>query len=748
MSHYLVSAIRWGTYLALLTPLVVSRSTIFPFVLGKAVAFRVLVEVLFLLWIALILIEPARRPRRSWLACSVLAYVASALFSTVFSLNPVRAFWSNAERMEGLFGLLHFAAFFFIIATTFRGETQTWLRFLRFSVGASLLMSLAAIIQWLQLPSGIGGPWDAGTLGHPSFLSVYLVFHTAFALFLAVKAESRVARWLWAGVVPFEAFVVFLTGARGMFVGLAGALLFFACAALVLRPLHRMRPYALGLLVLLLISVSGLYLFRQSPFVLGARPLARAASVFTFRQESSVRTRLLNWEVAIRAFREHPFLGWGPEMSYAAFYRHVDPAIMSIEEAHFDRPHNKVLEVLLVSGLFGLLTYLAVFAALGRRIYRQGADDSPLNSPTARLIVSALLVAYFIQNLFIFDHHASSLMFFLTAGLLEAVQASKWRRAEDTEPSLLPLKGLPGALVVLCVALAMGYGIFVNWRHYTAARLMHQARDAPTLDQSVLALDRATREAPPFLMEIGIRFGEVVHGAERTTSPASLRKALDKGSAWVGTALAQDPLDLRGYDLLTLLLLKKANLTGETRHLDAAEEILRAALRVAPRFPSLNHNLGSVALARGDYGQAIRYGEEAIRRSPGFRRSWWFLGVVYSSRGDDGKAVSAFDRAFELGYDRHWNSIDALEGLSALYHRVERHREAAAFLSRLLKLDPKNPRHYRTLAAVYKERSDYRRARDTTEKLLSILPTLTLPQAEKAALERSAREFLFSLKKQ
>lgn len=704
-----------------------------------------LVEVLFLLWISLILLEPARRPRRSWLACAVLAYVASALLSTVFSVNPTRAFWSNAERMEGLFGLLHYVAFFFIIATTFRGETQTWLRFLRFSVGISVLMSLAAIIQWRELPSWIGSPWDAGTFGHPSFLSVYLVFHMAFAVFLAVKAERGFARWLWAGVVPFEALLVFLTGTRGMFVGLAGALLFGVCAALILRPFRPVRPYALGLLFLLLISVSGLYLFRHSPFVLGTPPLTRAASVW---QESAGRTRFLNWQAAIRAFREYPLLGWGPEMSYAAFYRHVDPAIAGIEDAHFDRPHNKVLEVLLVSGLFGLLTYLAMFAALGRTIYRQGAHESPLTSPAARLIISSLLVAYFIQNLFIFDHHGSSLMFFLTAGLLEAVQPPSWRPAEDPKPFLLPRTGFPVTLVVLCVSLAVGYGIFVNWRHYTAARLMHEARDAPTLDQSVLLLDRATREPTPFLMEIGIRFAEVVHAAERDTAPQNLHKALDMGIPWLGKALEEDPLDLRGYDALTLLLIKKASLTRETRHLDAAEEILRAALRAAPRFPSLYRDLGSVALARGDYAQAIRHGEEAVRLSPGFPRVWWLLGAVYSARGDDGKAVSSFDRAFELGYGKHRYSIGALEGLYALYYRVKRYREAAAFLSRLLELDPKNPRYYRTLAAVYKEQADYRHARGTTEKFLSILPTLTLPQAEKAELEQSAREFLLSFPKQ
>ena len=60
-------AIRFGIVLLLLTPLVVSTETAYPFVVGKAVFSRTVIEVVFVLWAVLALANPGYRPPRSWL---------------------------------------------------------------------------------------------------------------------------------------------------------------------------------------------------------------------------------------------------------------------------------------------------------------------------------------------------------------------------------------------------------------------------------------------------------------------------------------------------------------------------------------------------------------------------------------------------------------------------------------------------------------------------------------------------------
>jgi len=295
---------------------------------------------------------------------------------------------------------------------------------------------------------------------------------------------------------------------------------------------------------------------------------------------------------------------------------------------------------------------------------------------------------------------------------------------------------------VFFVALAVGYGIFLNWRHFTTARLLSEAQDATTLPQGLSALHRLARERTPFLTDIGRFSLETTERSPARADPRTLHEILDLGIIRLGEAVEQNPSDILSYRTLAGLLVRKAKLTRESRYFDVAERALRAALRRAPKFPSLYLDLGAVAVARGEYEQAIQDGEAAIRLSPRFASAWWFVGGVSYLRGDDARAVSSFDRAFELGHNRHWDVIGALEQLSVLYHRVKRYKETVAFLSRLIELDPKTPRYYLTLAAVYKEEGDSQRARETAQRLLAILPTLAITQEGKAALERSARAFL------
>src|SRR6266446_4451520 len=81
-------------------------STFFPFITGKNFTFRILVELLLLAYVVLALKDPKYRPKSSlimWTACAFVLWMALA---TVFSVDPIKSFWSNFERMDGYITLL------------------------------------------------------------------------------------------------------------------------------------------------------------------------------------------------------------------------------------------------------------------------------------------------------------------------------------------------------------------------------------------------------------------------------------------------------------------------------------------------------------------------------------------------------------------------------------------------------------------------------------------------------------------
>ena len=65
-AQLLLWAVRAGILLVLFTPLIVSTDTYFPFVVGKAIYSRSIIEVTFALWLMLIFYDPGYRLGRSW----------------------------------------------------------------------------------------------------------------------------------------------------------------------------------------------------------------------------------------------------------------------------------------------------------------------------------------------------------------------------------------------------------------------------------------------------------------------------------------------------------------------------------------------------------------------------------------------------------------------------------------------------------------------------------------------------------
>jgi O-antigen ligase len=93
---------------------------------------------------------------------------------------------------------------------------------------------------------------------------------------------------------------------------------------------------------------------------------------------------------------------------------------------YFDRAHNKPMEVLATTGIFGFLSYLSIF---GIALYFLNRLRKKKEWFLPSLALMGGLTGYFIQNIFIFDFHESYLMFFLSLAFI----SSYWLARNDRE---------------------------------------------------------------------------------------------------------------------------------------------------------------------------------------------------------------------------------------------------------------------------------------------------------------------------
>ena len=418
---------------ALLTPFFVDPQTYFPFIIGKATVFRVIVGLMLIIWSVWMFGNPYKGKNKGELFSSTLLVKAVLIFgvilfiSALFGIDFYYSFFSGNERMEGILGIWYFIAFFLVLATTFQYlEIE---KILKAQVIIGLFYSLLALISFLNWGSIIVKPTSErlmGYTGNPSFFAVYLIFNAFLALYFYFRQynfDKKIFNW-W--LIPFflQSFLIFATLTRGAMLGYLTSIILIALAIIFLskdKSLLIFKKIALSFLIFVFTITVFTFAGKNTEFVKNNSILGRFASISL--TDPTAKSRIFSAGTAWQSFLQKPLFGWGQENYEAAYITNFNPEVLKYlpEDFYFDRAHNKPMEVLATNGIFGFLSYLAIFIfAFWALTLINGSRTSLTFLPS--LALAGCLAGYFIQNVFIFDFHESYLMFFLVLAFISSLQ--------------------------------------------------------------------------------------------------------------------------------------------------------------------------------------------------------------------------------------------------------------------------------------------------------------------------------------
>ena len=491
--------------LLLLTPFVVTTGTVFPFVVGKALWSRALIEVAFALWALLALRHAAYRPPRAWLLVLAAAGLGVSALSAAFGASPQYSLWTSYERMQGVVDQAHWVALAFVLASVVRGE-GAWRVLLgtHAAAGAAVAFIVIAAAAGLEVPfygelPGFDARRASGPFGNPTWLSVCMLANLGLAAAFCARARARAsgsATLGWAILALLQLAGLVLAGSVGGYAGLLGAVAF---AAFAFAWLARGRRRLVAVAMLLMLTAGalgvGVRFFDGEPAGIvptdgpaaqwpGARPLRYVGAVDLKRP--SVQSRLAAWEAGLEGFAERPALGWGPGNFNAVFGRYGSG--YAATAVPHDQAHSKLVEVAATTGLAGLVVWLATCGfALAVPLLAARAMAPP--GRAFAVFAAAALAGYLVQLQFLFDTVAGNLftaiLLAFAARLEPDVLPPAWRarlpaRAEASIARLLrPFRRSTAQAVlgVAVVALAL-WGLAVNKTILAAADSRYVAADA------------------------------------------------------------------------------------------------------------------------------------------------------------------------------------------------------------------------------------------------------------------------------
>ncbi|MBI5401387.1 O-antigen ligase family protein, partial [Candidatus Wolfebacteria bacterium] len=354
-------------YLAPFSLAIVYQGTLFPFIVGKYVFFRAVVDLalVFFVWAwatGEIKISNLKSQISNPLVIAVSIFVLMFLLAGFFGVNPAASFWSNFERGEGAFQLIHLFIFFALLVATFRDE-KSWRKMFVVLIWVAALVIGYGLAGALHIGNFIGSNLClrfAGSLGNAAYTGTFLIFAIFYAAYLAVEEKIKFKRLFFIGLSTLFFIFLLFTQTRGALLGLGVAIIAGLSYLFFNLPKGKVKNIILALIILLIVSGGLAIKYRRSinimPFCSAEVGGGNRILDVNFGTET-FQTRLLLWKESFEAFKERPILGWGPENFTVAFEKYYKPQFTT----WYDRAHNIFFDYLVMTGILGLFSFLGIF---------------------------------------------------------------------------------------------------------------------------------------------------------------------------------------------------------------------------------------------------------------------------------------------------------------------------------------------------------------------------------------------------
>jgi len=451
-----------------IAPIIVLPNFFFNFTVTKTFFFIGITEIAVFLYIWLCIFYPEYRPKKNLILWGFLGFVAVSALSGLLGVSPTLSFWSASERADGIILLIHAFLFFLVFSSVVKSKKELE-RLLWVSLVSAVVISFSIYLG----PAGIraysdffGSPQLGGFTGNDSFAGAYFIFNLFFAGYLFFETHKKKLRRvlgvlsafiifsptflnfdIFRGAVPFSALfhnpTLFFGTARGATIGLWLGIVFTALLFLC-RHLKR-KSARLSLKI-----ITGVFI--SSVIVAIALIFTPGTHLRQWFGEKTEGYRYIYWHQAMQGFGERPILGWGPDTFEMVSAKYFNPAVLNplsqggTGEPWNDKPHGIIFDILVSTGIVGILAYAVLLGSVVVLLWR--GKRIPYY---AKALFSGLLLAYFLQDLILFETLLSYLMLATLFGVIAVLS----RGFDEVPANVSPKKFSPAARNTIAATLAV-----------------------------------------------------------------------------------------------------------------------------------------------------------------------------------------------------------------------------------------------------------------------------------------------------
>lgn len=639
MNDFLRVIVYGGLFAVPFLTMFVVNDYFFPFITGKNFAFRIIVEVVFVAWALLLLVDAKYRPKFSYLAASFAALLGVMLIANAQGIHPATSFWSNFERMDGYVTLVHVFLYMLVLGSVLTTKRQ-WSAFLHTTLGVAFVTALYGLAQQAGVVATNSVRIES-FLGNAAYMAIYMYFHIFIVFWLFVENRSMMLRVIYGILSVIFIYTLIETGTRGTALGLlAGGFVMVAYIALFGAKYPEFRKVAAGVFAFLVLLAGSFYLGRDTEFVQSNSNLSRIANI-NLTEDLKVRGTI--WGMAWEGVKERPLLGWGQGNFNYVFNEQYDPFLFN-QEQWFDRAHNIVFDWLIAGGFLGLIAYFSIFAACLYYLVvvpLRNKDDQTF-TVLERGVLLGILAGYLTHNLVVFDNIVSYIFFAVMLALIHSRVGTPIAYFEKLkiDTALFTQFLVPAGAVVVVVLI---YTLHIPGMH--AARDIIAAYRTPDPEGKLAMFEQALGHNSFAHQEITEQISQQAMSMMNDEKvPAEVRqKFVARAETELNTLAAEKPGDARVHVFFSSFY----RAIGD---LEAAERQVIIAQELSPRKPSIIMQRAIVKYSQGDFIAARDLFKEAYELDTRNDEALLYYAamLVATKEANEAKALAKDERVFTL----------------------------------------------------------------------------------------------------
>jgi O-antigen ligase len=598
-------------------PFMVAHGTFFPYATGESIYARGLLGIVSVLFTVSLftaskfrteMVTKAKVILKNRMFVAVSAFVLVSVISTIFAVNKFNAFWGTIERAEGLIGLIYFFSVFVFTLLIF--EKRDWITFFKLNLLVSFVVASKELVQFVN---GVDRP--SSFLDNPTFLAGYFLF-SVFCVFIAFS-ESKSKLWKYFSITTGALSIlgIFFTQTRstilGLIAGIVVVLVYFITKGKSVNYKRFNLRQVSSIILLILIVVSVVFLSTRKSEIWQKVPgLGRVASISD--TDATTQTRLIALKLSLQAVNpvdnglKKFLIGWGPDNFSLAYGKYFNPKQFDYEMRWFDRSHNKLADILVMTGLIGLLAYLSICFFLFKSLFKK--KDITI----ANMAILFFNVSLLVHLLFVFDQITTSIPFFailafaVYLSLFEDVIKEKENKKKHQEDNKLNTY-LKVSFLLLSIFLSFVFFRNDLTAYFQMKKYMH-FKDTNNSKAMLENIDKVFDPITSSRMNVLKHFLIFTEGANNPEMAQLSDIALVRSEEYV----RKNPNDVKFFIDLATAYTKKGKALQNQSLTDKGEEYFKKMLIYTPNRPDSNMGLALNLFYQKKYAESFVYSEKAF----------------------------------------------------------------------------------------------------------------------------------------